>query len=374
MEIAIIGAGIGGLTTGLALKKAGIDFKIYESASEIKAVGAGIMLGINAMQVYRNLGIDKKIELKGYKIHEMNIVNPNFNMLSKGSLNIFEEQFRLSNIAIHRSDLHHIISKEIGLDAIILNKKLSKISKESENYKLVFEDGTQTEAPFVIAADGINSTVRNTLFNENELRNAKQICWRGIVEFDVPQKFDHKLTESWAKGKRFGFTQISKNKIYWYLLINEDLGNLKSESINFADGFHPLVKEIIVSTPKENIHIARLFDLKPINQWNLENLCLLGDAAHATTPNLGQGACQAIEDAYILGELLKKFSLQEAIKKYPEIRKEKANYIVNTSWKIGKLAQINNVLGVAIRNFIMKLTPENISKKQFSKIFELDKF
>jgi len=110
-----------------------------------------------------------------------------------------------------------------------------------------------------------------------------------------------------------------------------------------------------------------------LKKWQCENVCLIGDAAHATTPNLGQGACQAIEDAYAIGQLIDEgISIENTFEQYEIKRKKKANNIVNISWSIRKLAHIENGLGIMCRNLIMKNIPKYAHKKQMDMIFELN--
>ncbi|MBC8644511.1 FAD-dependent monooxygenase [Flavobacterium lindanitolerans] len=149
------------------------------------------------------------------------------------------------------------------------------------------------------------------------------------------------------------------------------MAEVDSDILPFLKDYHPSVTQIIKATPKKNRFVSPIMDLKPIQQWSLDNVCLIGDAAHATTPNLGQGACQAIEDAHVLGELLKKHSINEAFRLYPMLRKEKAHAVVNMSWKIGKLSQIRNPLAIAFRDFVMKTTPQYFNRKQLGRLLVL---
>ncbi|WP_177765836.1 FAD-dependent monooxygenase [Flavobacterium sp. I3-2] len=371
--ISIIGAGIGGLTTALILKQKGIKPTIFEGSKEIKSVGAGIIIANNAMQVFKGLGIHRKIEKAGNKISFMKITDDQLNNLSKIDLSTYEQKYDVQNTAIHRGVLQKILIDELGLDHIHLSKRLSKIQK-SELLKLTFEDNSTIESDIVIGADGIKSVVRNQLFEKSTLRDSKQICWRGICETHLPQKYHNELNEAWGKGKRFGFVKISDKEVYWYALANSK--NLEPNNINLADyfsEFHVDIINIISVTNKEKIIVSDVFDLKPIDKWQSKNICLVGDAAHATTPNLGQGACQAIEDAYVLGELLSKnIPIGNAFKKYENIRRKKALAIVNTSWRIGKMAHIENKYGIWLRNLAMKNTPKSVNKKSMDKIFSLN--
>jgi len=369
----IIGAGIGGLTTALTLKQKGLHINIFESSAEIKPVGAGIILANNAMQVFQKLGIQDKIEKAGNKISYMKITDANLTKISVVDLAEYEKKYGVHNIAIHRGALQKILANEIGYDNINLSKRLSKIEK-ADLFKLTFEDNTTIESKLVIGADGIKSAVRNQLFGEGILRNANQKCWRGICEIDLPQKYLNELNEAWGKGKRFGFVNIGDKKVYWYALTNSK--NVKTEQVNLTEmfkEFHNDILNIISATKKEQIIVSDIIDLKPIDKWQNENVCLIGDAAHATTPNLGQGACQAIEDAYVLGKLLDSgITIENTFKEYENARRKKAHMIVNTSWTVGKMAHIENRFGIWLRNFIMKNLPKSANKKQMDKIFNLN--
>lgn len=369
----IIGAGIGGLTIALTLKQKGLKVNIFESSAEIKPVGAGIILANNAMQVFQKLGIQDKIEQAGNKISYIKITDTQLDNISVVDLTEYERKYGVHNVAIHRGELQKILANEIGYDNINLSKRLSKIEKAGL-FKLTFEDNSTLESKLVIGADGIKSVVRKQLFDESTLRNANQICWRGICEIDLPQKYHNELNEAWGKGKRFGFVKISNKKVYWYALTNSK--NVKIDKVNLTDlfkEFHSDILNIISATLKEQIIVNDIIDLKPIDKWQSENVCLIGDAAHATTPNLGQGACQAIEDAYVLGKLLDKgIAIENTFKEFENLRRKKAHAIVNASWTVGKMAHIENGFGVWLRNFIMKNLPKSTNKKQMDMIFNLN--
>jgi 2-polyprenyl-6-methoxyphenol hydroxylase-like FAD-dependent oxidoreductase len=369
----IIGAGIGGLTTALTLKQRGLNVNIYESSAEIRPVGAGIIIANNAMQVFQKLGIQDKIEKAGNKISSMKITDTQLNEISVVDLTEYEKKYGVHNIAIHRGELQKILANEIGYDNIKLSKRLSKIEK-AELFKLTFEDNSTIESKLIIGADGIKSVVRNQLFEENTLRNANQICWRGICEIDLPEKYHNELNEAWGKGKRFGFVKISDEKVYWYALTNSK--KVKIDEVNLTEmfkEFHNDVLNIVSATSKGQVIVSDIIDLKPIDKWQSENVCLIGDAAHATTPNLGQGACQAIEDAYVIGKLLDNgIELENTFKEYENLRRKKAHTIVNTSWTVGKMAHIENGFGIWLRNTIMKNLPKSANKKQMDMIFNLN--
>ncbi len=374
MNIDIIGAGIGGLTTAIALEQKGIKTRIFEQAERIKPVGAGIILANNAMQVYEKLGLRKAIEKNGNPISSMNITKSNLKLLSKIDLTYFEQKHNVKNIAIHRGTLQQILIDKLISTKINLNHKLISIVENTNGYYLKFENGKQIQSSTVLGADGLNSIVRQNLFPNNSLRNANQICWRGITECELPIKFKNELNEAWGKSERFGFVQIAENKVYWYAL--KSFKKNKNEfSINnleeyFRD-YNSVIRDIIKSTKKEQINTAEISDLKPTNIWFKENVCLIGDSAHATTPNMGQGACQAIEDAFVLSECLNKYGITKAFSEYQKLRLPKAHQVVKASWLVGKMAHLKNPILIGLRNQMLRLTPSSINRKQNEQIFQL---
>lgn len=371
MSVAIIGAGIGGLTTALALKKHNIPFTVFEAAEELKPVGAGIILANNAMQVFRHLGIHREIEQIGNPLHFTTLAKPDFSPLTRVDLKPFEQQFGVQNHTIHRADLHKILVDAVGINNIRLNKRLKNVSREKDRFLMEFEDNSIEISEYLMGADGIKSKVRSALFGYDQYRDSGQLCWRGVTEFDIPAPYKHELVEAWGKGKRFGFVPLRNNRVYWYLLIDKSMGTLSSSPLEFTQGFVPMAETLIKKTPQEKIITAELYDLKPFTDWSQPNVCLIGDAAHATTPNLGQGACQAIEDAYALCKLLEKNDIKTSMQLYPGTRLKKAHSIVNTSWKVGKLAHLSNLPGIFLRNVIMKATPDKTNQKMMLNYFQL---
>ncbi len=375
--IDIIGAGIGGLTTAIALEQKGIKTRIFEQANDIKPVGAGIILANNAMQVYDKLGLRKVIEENGNPISSMNITKANLQSLSSVDLSYFEEKYNVKNIAIHRGILQQILIDNLKETEIHLDHKLHNLVKSKDEYSLEFTNGEKEKSTTVLGADGLNSVVRNTIFPKSTIRNANQVCWRGIAEYALPPKFKNELNEAWGKTDRFGFVQIAENKVYWYALksFKENVEEFQLAYIeSYFEDYNSLIKNIILSTQKEQINTAEISDLKPNHSWSKNNICLIGDAAHATTPNMGQGACQAIEDAYVLSECLAKYDTNIAFKEFQKLRLPKAHQVVKDSWMLGKIAHLSNPILRSVRNQMIRFTPDFINRKQSEQIFQLTNF
>lgn len=377
MKISIIGAGIGGLTTAIALKQKGFEVEIFETSTDFKKAGSGINLAINAMQVFKKLGVYEEISSSGSYTDSLLITDEKLKTITKVNLVNAEKEFKAKTYAIHRATLHTILLDKLDGVNILLNKKLKSLSQTTDEVNFTFEDGTSYSSNILIGADGIHSVVRKSIINNTELRIAKQVCWRGIVKIDIPKKYQTELNELWGKGKRFGFVHINENEVYWYALANyktdykKEFSNANLEEL--FSNFSPLIKKIISTTEKRNVIFNEMMDLKPISSWHYKNVCLIGDASHATTPNLGQGACQAIETAFVIAECLStEKNIQSAFQKLERIRKKNAEKIINTSWTVGKMAHLENRFGMFLRNNLMRLMPKKLTEKQSTSIYKLN--
>ncbi|MGC4020903.1 MAG: FAD-dependent monooxygenase [Cyclobacteriaceae bacterium] len=381
MKAAIVGAGIGGLTTAIALKQAGIDFEIFESAPEIRPIGAGIVMASNAMQVFQRLGIEKKIISSGLEIENAYGVDQNFKLISGLSVKQkITSLYGIGSYAIHRGRLQKVLLSEIDSSKVKLNRKLITVSQHNQKIELHFEDGSSSEADFVIGADGIKSLVRKNIFGEILLRYSNQTCWRGMTNFSLPENLKNNSYEMWGKqkGLRFGFVPTSENEVYYFTTFfteanGKDEGNLKENLLKKYSCFGEVAKQLIESTQEENIIRSDIYDFEPIPKWWEGKVALLGDAAHATTPNLGQGGCQAVEDAYVIAKCLKEnSSVEKAFEQYQNIRYKKAVHVVNMSWTFGKMTNISNPILQSLRNGAMRMMPESSAVKQLDKILRLN--
>lgn len=374
MTVDIIGAGIGGLTTAIALGQQGIGSRIYEQAPEIKPVGAGIILANNAMQVYERLGLREIIEQHGNPISAMKITKSNLSPISHLDLTYFEEKHGVKNIAIHRGTLQQILLDHLPSTPLHLGHRLQDVQATDTGYHLMFDNKESADANILIGADGIHSTVRQQLFSHCDTRQAKQICWRGVAEADLPERYQHELTEAWGKADRFGFVQIAPGRVYWYALksFKQSREELSLDELDsYFQSYDAVVQKLIASTSRQHIHTAEISDLAPTHDWSTHRACLIGDAAHATTPNMGQGACQAIEDAFTLAVSLKKHDVPLAFQAFQKLRLPKAHKVVNRSWQLGKIAHLSNPLLIGLRNMAMNMTPDFALRKQSAYLFRL---
>jgi 2-polyprenyl-6-methoxyphenol hydroxylase-like FAD-dependent oxidoreductase len=381
-NISIIGGGIGGLVTALSFDKLNIPYRLYERAESLKEVGAGIWLSPNALQVLEwiNPIMLKEIQDTGNVFNRILVADHKLNPISDSSQYFVQEKFGYTTIAIHRGKLQRILYKYVAQENIELNKTFLNYFQENDKFmKVNFTDGTSIQTKSIIGADGINSNVRKKLFPNSKLRYSGQTCWRGISDYNIENELGSVGFTLWGKKLQFGVSKISEGKVYWFAVklseanLTDDKENLKEELTNMFSEFHPLVNNLIENTTENKIFRGDLSDLELLNKWNSKNICLIGDAAHSMTPDLGQGGAQAIEDGYYLSNFISKYdNLETAYDKFYIYRKPKIEKLVKQSRLTSKIAITNKVME-KIRNFILKKTPESYMKKQMVELYTLDK-
>lgn len=378
MKYSIIGAGIGGLTTALAFEKKGIDYHIFERASELSEVGAGIWLAPNALQVLEHLGVLEDIKAKGNLLGRITLAKADLNPLSDNSQDTVKKEFGFSTIAIHRAALQKILFDKIPINKISLGKSFHSFEKlETNRIKIIFDDLSEFSSDLLIGADGINSKVRKQLFPNSKIRFSGQTCWRGVANINLEKEFENWGMELWGNQIRFGLSKIANNKVYWFAVAKEnakqkdDKRLIKQKLLKMFNNFHPLIKKLISATPEINILRNDINDLEPLKNWYKGNICLIGDAGHATTPNMGQGAAQAIEDAYYLSNLVKSNISENIFQLFQQKRQAKVNTIVKQSWTTGKMAHWK--YGKNARNFLLKNLPKKILENKMMEMYKIEK-
>ena len=371
-QFAIVGGGIGGLTLGIALQRKGFNVTIFESAPTLRPLGAGITLAGNAVKALIQIGIADAVLEAGKILQALIIKDQKGNILTQTNAEVLSRKFGVINsFSIHRGDLQNILLRQLKPGSLLTGKKLLNFCQKQNGVTLYFEDGSYAAADYVIACDGIHSIVRKILLPFSDTRYSGYTCWRAVID-DVPASSDFSETsETWGRGSRFGIVPLANNKLYWFACLNARQNDtiLRSAKIpdllNYFGNFHSPVADILKRTKNEQLIWGDIIDLKPIKQFAFGNIVLAGDAAHATTPNMGQGACMAIEDAAVLTNCLEGYTtVEEAFCQFERKRIARTTKIVNDSWRIGKVAQLESSFLTGIRNKAIQLTPPRISEKQ----------
>ncbi|WP_300596441.1 FAD-dependent oxidoreductase [Niabella sp.] len=371
----IIGAGIGGLTTAIALQRRGFEVTVYEKAAGLREAGAGLTLAPNGLRVLQELGLAEEVYRSGQVLESALVTDIHMRPFSAIDGRWLSTTYGHPLMAMHRARLQQILASHLGKDNILLNKSIRSYGQNNNSVIAYFEDGTHYEGDFMIAADGLRSKIRARLHPGLQLRYAGQTSWRFITRYALPNTGT--AYEIWGnqKGLRVGYVQVHPDEVYCFITncqppgIKSNRQTLRQDLLKLCAAFPPLVHELIQSCDEDAILQTDLFDFQPIKNWADGRVALLGDAAHATTPNLGQGASQALEDAHAIAHALStNATIPQALDAYQKKRIQKAAYITRRSRQMG---QVTNTSGV-IKKLIMQVLsaiPASWSNKQLNKIY-----
>jgi salicylate hydroxylase len=332
MRVAIVGAGLGGLTAAIALRQRGFAVDVYEQAGQLGEVGAGIQLGPNAMRVFQALGLEKEVISIAFEPDRHVVRNwNNGNLISATQMRgIYNHQYGAGYYGAHRADFHGVLVRALPPECIHLNAKLVNVSQSETEATLTFEGGRQVTSDVVIGADGIHSVVRTCLFGAATPRATGNICWRGLVPSDAIPK-DSVSPDMNAyfgpNGTVVTYFVRRGEMVNWIAHFesdwNEESWRVQTdwkEVSRAYEGWHPTLAALFART--ETCYKWALLDRDPLNAWTKGRVTLLGDAAHPMLPYLAQGAAMAVEDGYVIAALLDMYrsNPQLALKQYEQIR------------------------------------------------------
>ena len=366
MQVAIIGGGIGGLTTAVALHKIGIDAHVYEQASAFRPIGAGIGIGSNAMVALQKIGVATDVLKAGMPLYEQRFLNDKFAVMNTIDFSLLKEKFGEETIAIGRAELHAALFHALDRETVHFNYRVTDFQQHHAGVTVTFNDEQEKMFDYVIAADGIHSMFRKALVPGSEPCYANYTCWRGISK-NNGEVLDHVSSEAWSSRGRFGFAPLANGDVYWFACVNaskadEYYASMTPENVAHLFRHYPkMVSRFIEEVEPHSFLHHDLYDIAPLSTFHYGRILLLGDAAHATTPKMGQGAGQAIEDAYeFMCALEAEDSIVAAFRRFDKARVEKTKKVITLSRQIGSAAQWDNRALVAFRNTVFPLIPTSL--------------
>ena len=371
MKATVVGAGIGGLTAALALRNAGIDVEIYEQASEVRAVGAGISLWANAIRALAKLGLGEALQARSVAYARTAILRADGRAIAETSLDELVRRLDAGEIpallVLHRADLLEMLSGRLE-NAIRLGQTCVAFEPRADRVITRFAGGAEVESDVLIGADGIHSAIRGQLHPGEPVRYSGYTAWRAVSKFEAA---GWGVTETWGRGRRFGIVPMAGGLVYWFATRNapegetDPPGAVKQNLLEVFQGWHDPIQALISATQESAILRNDIQDRDPLPSWGSGRVTLLGDAAHPMTPNFGQGGCQAIEDALVLARMLTThLDVAAALRSYEAERVARTSPIVLRSRQTGVLAQLENPVACRIRDFAVGKIPRAAMLRQ----------
>lgn len=374
-DVVVAGAGIGGLTLAIALRRRGARVRVFERATQLGAVGAGIGLPANGVKALQTLGLGEVVTRAGMVVGRAAILDSRGRPLGpEVDLRDVYQEMGASLVALHRARLHTLLLDAVGSGVVSTGAHVVSFEQNTNSVHVALMTGERVETGLLVGADGLYSSVRAQLVGSAKPVYSGYTSWRGVTPQNavtVPAR----TTESWGRGERFGIVPIGFGEIYWFAVADAPPdgrdADVRGDLLARFGSWHEPVKAIIEATPPERILRTDIYDREPIERWHAGRVVLLGDAAHPMTPNLGQGAGQAIEDAVVLDACLAQATaIEHALTRYEERRIARANGIVRASRQFGAIAQWSNPIAAWLRDRVMSLAPPSTAIRQARQLME----
>ncbi len=369
-EIAIVGGGICGLTTAVALEQRGISPTVYEAATEYEPIGAGILLQTNAMLVFERLGLAHRIRARGKPLGGGGLRSPDGTYMTRFDLDAVERsEFGCGFVAIHRADLQRVLLDELETD---VQTSMNCTDVVRTDPPIVhFDDGTTVEPDILVGADGIHSTIRDAVAPGITPRPLDAIAYRALVSLDIPNPYQTQGFEIWGNGTYTGGSPVDEDRFYWFATAPEPLTDDRATATEvetalreYLDGYPKPIPALLDGLDSATIIETELADLPPLEHWSRGRVVLTGDAAHAMLPFAGQGAAQAIEDGLMLADAFATCDDHErAFDEYERERKPRANRVRSESHRLGRLGTMQSALGCRLRNFAIDTVPDAVIRR-----------
>ena len=359
----VVGAGIGGLASAVALSRAGCEVTVLERAPEPKPLGAGLSLWPNGVRALRALGLGEVGEGGGVLRSTGALRRADGSELAHFDPAVIQARFGAPLVGVHRADLLAALLEAAGPDRVSWGAEVTGV----EGSSVELAGGVVEAADLLVGADGIDSVVRRAIVGDGPPRDSGLIAWRGVVEASalvgaVP------AGEWWGPRVVAGLLPLSGGRTYWYLAYEGEGGD-RAELERRAAAFSEPLPEIIAATDPDAVLCHPLADRDPISSWSAGPSTLLGDAAHPMLPFLGQGACAALEDAVALGAAVSaKDGIRAAVSSYESERAPRAAALVKGSRQAGRVALAGSRPARLLRDALVSGLPASVRLRQLDRV------
>jgi 2-polyprenyl-6-methoxyphenol hydroxylase-like FAD-dependent oxidoreductase len=370
-SLVIAGAGIGGLALAAGLHQAGLPLVVFERRPALADTGSAISLWPNALAALDRLGVGAEIRSVGGHVASGGIRTPGGAWLRRYEPGALTAALGEPLVVVHRADLLRILVAAVDPSTLVLGVAVEGFSVDRGGVEVRLGDGSTTLGAGLIAADGIHSVVAGQLWPSVHLRYAGYTAWRGVSRFrmgagDTP-------SGTWGVGGEFGLVPLGTDQTYWFATENTEEGGwaaggeLAYLRARFSD-WHPPIDQVLAATDPGDVLRNDIYDRSSPGTTTHGPVTLIGDAAHPMRPHLGQGGCQALEDAVVLAGLLGDGVAPEpAFRRYESVRRRRVRSIVSESARLGRFIQAPPPLSPHLHR-LATLVPDRLLLRHLARI------
>ncbi|MER6129989.1 FAD-dependent monooxygenase [Streptomyces sp. NPDC001795] len=359
----VVGGGIGGLAAAIGLRRIGWGVTVVERALVLADVGAGISLHANGIRALDVLGVGEAVRAAARPQYTGGTRTPGGSWLARMDGAALERELGTPIVGIPRAVLHRVLREVLPPSRLVIGHEVTSVDRSGPGrVRVPLEDGV-LDADLVVAADGVSSRLRGQLFpgHPGPVYSGSTVL-RAITEHPVSLRTDFELT--WGKGAEFGHIAFTDGRAEWHAVLNSPPGIRHADALalmrrRFGD-WHDPIPALLDATRSDAVLHHDIHELAtPLPAFAEGRIVLVGDAAHAMTPNLGQGACQALEDAATLAAALAtEPTVESALARYDAERRPRSQSVARAARQAGRMGQqLTHPLAVALRNTALRLAP-----------------
>jgi 2-polyprenyl-6-methoxyphenol hydroxylase-like FAD-dependent oxidoreductase len=361
----IVGGGIGGVTAAHALRRIGIDARVFERAPTLEAIqiGAGLYLWSNSLQALDHIGLAEPVYAIGAPVEKGQFLTWQGKLLGSWAVGDIGRMLGGATLGVSRPELHRVLAEPLDDEVLTLGAVCTGFTQDNDGVTAHFADGREERGTILVGADGLMSVVRRQLLGDSSPRHAGYVGCRAICHYDDEAAPHGVMRVFWGRGARMVHYRVTGGRMYWLALARghaeggHRAGGRKAPLLHRYAGWTPPIEAVIEATDEAAIHESDIVDRDPVSRWGEGRVTLLGDAAHPMTPNQAQGACQAIEDAVALGNAVKRDrDPVAALRDYEARRRKRATTFVKTSRRVGRMGLWESRIACALRDQVILRT------------------
>jgi 2-polyprenyl-6-methoxyphenol hydroxylase-like FAD-dependent oxidoreductase len=381
-DVVVVGGNMAGLAAAIALRKVGLEPVVLERMPAQPRVNGGLHIWTNGAKALDWLGVEDELRAQGAPVDTLVFASSSGTVLLRADVAKLERQYGHGAFFVPRGDVPRALLDQLPEGVVRWGSTVTAVREERGGVTAVLADGGEVTGKVLIGADGISSLVRRHLFGVIEPRSLGYEDWGAVVELEHPAAPPGYYPTYWGPGTRLGVANIGLGRLYWAAALQRSPAEREAGKVPQIEdmleqfrGWPEPIEAVIAATPPDAFYGAHIRDLKPMKRWGRGRITLMGDAAHATSPNAGRGVSEALEDAVVIARNLAELPgldddgrVAGALHAYEERRRKPTTGVIKLSRQIGLLGKWQNPAATAARSvYVRAITPPTVMamKKDF---------